>query len=1084
VTSAPLLGTTLRALAATVAGHLLGRPNSRKWLLQWCILSESKRGDLPPPVRRDPWSRPIHRENPRERSHDTMTASISASPHGVAVRRYFTSEGVHPYDEVEWSLFDAVLNDLKRPDVEFPRTWSQNAVNIVAHKYFYGDLDDSTSERSLREVLDRVVDTIVEWGADYFASPVDAETFNHELKHLLVHQMASFNSPVWFNLGVTNRDQQASACFILAVEDDMRSILNWYVEEGLIFKRGSGAGINLSSIRSSMEKLTGGTPASGPVSFMRGADASAGVIKSGASVRKAAKMVILDVDHPDIEEFIWCKKHEEDKQRALAEAGFDMTFDGKDMFSVQYQNANNSVRVTDEFMRAAERDGEWVLRSVTTGEPLKHVRARDLLRQMAESAWHCADPGIQYHSTINRWHTTPNAGAINGSNPCLRRGTRLLTSAGWRAVEDLCSDSVQLFDGVGYALGKVWETGTKPIVRLETSDGRYVDTTADHQVYTSDGWVSASECLGATIPQIEVLEVAERLPRCSVVAESTVTAVVDLGMEDRVYDFSVPTTNMGLADGVLVHNCSEYMHLDNSACNLVSLNLRKFCEDGQFANADFAHAIDILILAQDIIVGRSSYPTEKIGETARAYRQLGMGYANLGGMLMSLGLPYDSNEGRAWAAAVTALMSGQAYHASTEIAHSQGPFDGYAADSGGMQRILRMHRDALRDIGPEAPQDVVAAAQSAWDSAVDEAELHGVRNAQISLLAPTGTISLMMDCDTLGIEPDLGLIKNKKLVGGGHMRIVNQTVPVALRTLGYDENQVADVLAHVQEHEDMDGAPHVSPAHLPVFDCALGTRSISAMGHVRMLEAVQPFLSGAISKTVGTPNSATVEDIEEIFIEGWKRGLKAVSVYRDGCKVAQPMSTGKKLAQPTQTIDQAVVTRNKLPIERASKTRSFRIGDTKGYLTSGQYADGSVGEIFIKLGKQGSTLSGVLDALAIVTSIALQYGVPLEALVTKLAGMRFEPSGITNDSDLRFATSIVDYIYRRLAALYLPQELRNDIGVYTVADRTEGELEPTPVSVPVAAHGDAPYCAVCGVVMRRSGACFICGDCGSSSGCS
>jgi ribonucleoside-diphosphate reductase alpha chain len=903
---------------------------------------------------------------------------------GLVFERFFTDPATHPYDALEWQLRDAVISDHKTGEVafeqrgvEFPADWSMIATNIVSQKYFRGPLGSPGRERSVKQMVDRVADTITGWGvADgYFADAASAEVFNLELKHLLVTQRAAFNSPVWFNCGV-EETPQCSACFILSVEDRMSSILNWYVEEGTIFKGGSGSGVNLSSIRSSVEHLKGGGEASGPVSFMRGADASAGTIKSGGKTRRAAKMVILDVDHPDVEEFIWCKQREEDKSRALQAAGFDMSLDGRDAASVQYQNANNSVRVTDAFMQAVVDGADFHLRAVTTGEVTKTLPARDLMRQMAEAAWACADPGIQYDTTINDWHTTPRAGRINGSNPC-----------------------------------------------------------------------------------------------------------------------------------------SEYMHLDNSACNLASLNLRKFEQGGTFDVDAFCRAIEVVFTAQEIIVGNSSYPTDRIAANARRYRQLGLGYANLGGLLMSLGLPYDSDEGRAWAGAITALMTGHAYATSAEIAKVTGPFEGFADDREGVLRVLRKHRAALGAIdATRAPAAVLAAARESWDTAVEVGESHGIRNAQATVLAPTGTIGLMMDCDTTGIEPDLGLVKSKKLVGGGSMRIVNQTVPHALRNLGYQPEQVEAIVAYIDDHATVEGAPALRPEHVAVFDCAMGERAIAPMGHLKMMAAAQPFLSGAISKTVNLPETATVEDVEEMYLEGWRLGLKAIAIYRDNCKVAQPLSIDKK--QPTAAesaaaaVQPAAIVRRRLPKQRPSQTISFQVGDADGYLTAGEYPGDGLGEIFVKLGKQGSTLSGIMDALAISVSLGLQYGVPLEAYVSKFINTRYEPAGLTDDPDIRFATSLTDYIFRRLAIEYLPAEQRQAMGIYTTAERT-AELDGTsapaapaePETPPADAtgqtvlpiepsrpvddiYGDAPLCLQCGSKMQRAGSCHVCPGCGTTSGCS
>jgi ribonucleoside-diphosphate reductase alpha chain len=906
---------------------------------------------------------------------------------GLAFKRYFTREGVHPFDEVEWEQRDAVIpnykeggNAFEQRDVEFPTTWSQNATNIVAQKYFRGTLGTPERESSVRQLVGRVVDTVTGWGRDggYFASEHDAQVFSEELSHLLVTQKASFNSPVWFNLGVPGMSAQASACFILAVDDHMSSILNWYVEEGTIFKGGSGSGINLSTLRSSKERVNGGGTASGPVSFMRGADASAGTIKSGGKTRRAAKMVILNADHPDVRDFIWCKAHEERKARALRDAGFDMDLDGADSYSIQYQNANNSVRVSDEFMRAYELDQDWKLKSVTTGETVETVRAREITREVAQAAWECADPGMQYDTTINEWHTCPASGRINASNPC-----------------------------------------------------------------------------------------------------------------------------------------SEYMHLDNSACNLASLNLMKFIDDeGTFDVKSFRKAVEIVFTAQEIIVGPADYPTEKIAENARAYRQLGLGYANLGALLMARGLPYDSDGGRAWAGAITSLMTGQAYRTSARIAEAIGPFDGYAPNADAMLRVMRKHRAAADDIDGElVPEALLSAAKQSWDNAIAFGARHGYRNAQATVLAPTGTIGLMMDCDTTGIEPELALVKTKKLVGGGTMQFVNQTVPRALQRLGYDASQVEDIVAYIAEHNSVAEAPHLKDEHQSVFDTAMGEQAIQYMGHVRMMAAAQPFISGAISKTVNMPEHVTVEEVERLFIESWRLGLKAVAIYRDNCKVAQPLSADKKKgATVTEPADLARPVRKRLPQTRPSMTTKFEVGDAEGYITASSYPDDGIGEIFLKTSKQGSTLAGITDAFSIAVSIGLQYGVPLETYVSKFINMKFEPSGMTNDPDIRFATSLVDYVFRRLALDHLPLEQREALGIRSIDERKQTaaaeaaeklgttveevvasvKAEATSKSVPVvetsvvsqAQAADAPLCYTCGSKMLPAGSCYVCPSCGSTSGCS
>ena len=910
----------------------------------------------------------------------TREGDVEVIREGLTFKRFFTQEGTHPFDQVDWETRDAVIpnykeggNAFEQRDVEFPRSWSQNATNIVAQKYFRGTLGTPQRESSVRQLVARVVDTITGWGRKnaYFASEHDAEIFADELTHLLVNQMAAFNSPVWFNVGVADTPQQCSACFILAVDDHMSSILNWYVEEGTIFKGGSGSGINLSKLRSSKEGLAGGGTASGPVSFMRGADASAGTIKSGGKTRRAAKMVILDVDHPDVRDFIWCKATEEKKARALRDAGFDMDLDGRDSYSIQYQNANNSVRVTDEFMQAVLEDRDWKLKAVTTGESLETTRARDLMRDIALAAWECADPGMQYDTTINEWHTCPASGRINASNPC-----------------------------------------------------------------------------------------------------------------------------------------SEYMHLDNSACNLASLNLMKFLDaDGNFDVRSFRRATEIVFTAQEIVVGESDYPTDKIGENARAFRQLGLGYANLGALLMARGLPYDSDQGRAWAGAITAIMTGWAYRTSARIAEVTGPFAGYASNADAMLRVMRKHRAAADQIDAElVPEGMLSAAKQSWDEAIALGEQHGYRNAQASVLAPTGTIGLMMDCDTTGIEPELALVKTKKLVGGGTMQFVNQTVPRALAKLGYDTAQADDIVAYIAEHNSVADAPHLKTEHYPVFHTAMGEQPIHYMGHVRMMAAAQLYISGAISKTVNMPEEATVEEVEELFVESWRLGLKAVAIYRDNCKVAQPLSADKKKTAEAPEAEPAVLAwsaKKRLPQSRPALTTSFRVGDAEGYVTAGSYPDNGLGEIFLKASKQGSTLSGIMDAFSIAVSVGLQYGVPLEDYASKFINMKFEPSGMTNDPDIRFASSIVDYVFRRLALDHLTWEQREALGIRSIQERTEEAeekiaqldagsasepplaVQPTePVERPTARVLDAPLCYQCGSKMQPAGSCYVCGTCGSTSGCS
>jgi ribonucleoside-diphosphate reductase alpha chain len=976
---------------------------------------------------------------------------------GLAVQRIFTTPGVHPYDEVSWERRDVVQQNWKtgatifeQRAVEFPDFWSVNASTIVTTKYFRGAVGTEQREQSLRQLIDRVVLTYTKAGKDhgYFATPEDADLFEHELTWALLHQVFSFNSPVWFNVG-TSSPQQVSACFILAVDDSMDSILNWYREEGLIFKGGSGAGLNLSRIRSSKELLrsSGGT-ASGPVSFMRGADASAGTIKSGGATRRAAKMVVLDVDHPDIEEFVETKAREEEKIRVLRDAGFDMDLGGTDITSVQYQNANNSVRVSDEFMQAVEGKESFGLRSRTSNEVIETVDAAALFTKIADAAWRCADPGIQYDGTINDWHTNPETGRITASNPC-----------------------------------------------------------------------------------------------------------------------------------------SEYMSLDNSSCNLASLNLLKFLnDDGSFDGARFAKTVELVITAMDISICFADFPTEAITDTTRKYRQLGIGYANLGALLMASGLAYDSDGGRAVAASITSLMTGTAYRRSAEMAAVVGPYEGYARNAEAHKRVMRKHaaaNDAIRT-AHTMDKDVQGLATQAWEGALKLGEMNGYRNAQASVLAPTGTTGFMMDCDTTGIEPDFSLVKFKKLVGGGSMQIVNLTIPRALAKLGYTQETIEAIIEHIAQNGHVIDAPGLKPDHYEVFDCAMGARSIKAMGHVRMMAAAQPFLSGAISKTVNLPEDATVEEIENVYLQGWKMGLKALAVYRDNCKVGQPLSDAKaagadkahdgteggSTAGPAvEKIVQKVVefrpTRKRLPKRRPSETISFAVGGAEGYLTAGSYPDDGIGELFLKFGKQGSTLGGVMDAFSIAVSIGLQYGVPLETFVEKFTNLRFEPAGLTDDPDIRMAQSIMDYVFRRLALDYLDFDTRSAMGIHTAEERTRhldtGSYAPVaspaaaslgepateagpesdaeteiasysqsvsvkpaaprvvPSVAPTAASevesgsgaasakvipggevhssaelmerfqgkvADAPMCLTCGTKMRPAGSCYVCEGCGSTSGCS
>ena len=944
-----------------------------------------------------------------------------SKPAGLTIERVFTTEGVHPYDEVTWERRDVVQTNWKtgatvfeQMGVEFPDYWSLTASTLVTTKYFRGALGTSVRENSLRQLIDRVVSKYRQAGEEhgYFATPADAETFEHELTWMLLHQYFSFNSPVWFNVG-TKSPQQVSACFILSVDDSMDSILNWYKEEGFIFKGGSGAGLNLSRIRSSKELLSSGGTASGPVSFMRGADASAGTIKSGGATRRAAKMVVLDVDHPDIEEFVETKAREEDKIRALRDAGFDMDLGGKDIVSVQYQNANNSVRVSDEFMSAVENGGDFGLRARQSGEVIETVDARDLFGKIAKAAWECADPGIQYDDTINAWHTNPETGRITASNPC-----------------------------------------------------------------------------------------------------------------------------------------SEYMSLDNSSCNLASLNLLKFLrDDDTFDINTFVKAVELIITAMDISICFADFPTESIGDTTRNYRQLGIGYANLGALLMAMGRGYDSESGRSLAAAITSVMTGTSYRRSDELAAVVGPYNGYARNASAHQKVMRKHQvanDAVRVVEP-ADRHIHDVATREWEQVVALGAKNGYRNAQASVLAPTGTIGFMMDCDTTGVEPDFSLVKFKKLVGGGSMQIVNQTIPRALRRMGYNDEVAEAIVAFISEHGHVIGAPGLKLEHYEVFDTAMGERAIKPMGHVRMMAAVQPFLSGAISKTVNLPESASVDEIADVYLQGWKLGLKALAVYRDNCKVGQPLSDGGKKAEPAASTPEPAAAqpevrieyrprRQRLPKSRMGRTTSFTVGGAEGYMTSSEYTDGRLGELFLKLGKQGSTLAGVMDAFSIAISIALQYGVPLETYVQKFTNLKFEPAGMTDDPDLRMAQSIIDYVFKRLALDYLSFDERAELGIYTAAERARyvetgsyiseedeaemieseslkndaadnmrfdeaGANQPSLIAATPVVSGeahttaelmekisghaiDAPLCFTCGTKMRPSGSCYVCEGCGSTSGCS
>jgi ribonucleoside-diphosphate reductase alpha chain len=1344
---------------------------------------------------------------------------------GLKVRRIYTTAGVHPYDEVNWERRDVVMTNwrdgsinFEQHGVEFPDFWSVNAANIVTTKYFRGAMDTAQREWSLKQLVDRVVGVYEKTGREhgYFGTDEDAEIFGHELRYALIHQVFSFNSPVWFNVG-TASPQQVSACFILAVDDTIDSILEWYREEGLIFKGGSGSGVNLSKIRSSKELLSSGGTASGPVSFMRGADASAGTIKSGGATRRAAKMVVLDVDHPDIAEFIVAKAREEEKIRVLRDAGFDMDLGGKDIVSVQYQNANNSVRVSDEFMHAVEEGKDFDLCARLTGEAVERVQAKGLFRSLAQAAWACADPGIQYDGTINNWHTCPESGRISASNPCFPADQRVFTDKGLIRIGDLVRRAANEEQFAVYTNDVTAEadpqdrvtatmptrymvTGRNEILELRFSDGARLRCTPGHRIWTANrGWVHAEEltaedkvvrsfqhaprpmadsrfpmhallaieyektrkplqipskwdeefahylgwltgdgcvdsreanavtvygsdedkdvalprhhalltritgfeskpsvqpngtlqlrvtrqAFGQFLHQLGVAEghapdkvvpaAVYQAPEDAVIsflrglfdADGCVVRQVgnetryvglgsrseelligvqellaSLGIASRIYlaskskratfhytrrdgseasygsegpffdlritagalrdfhqliGFSLPSkqakltgiveqtgfykvdrtvrmvsreskgfeTTYNLTEprnhsyivgGTVVANCSEYVHLDNSSCNLASINLLKFLRDDDTFDADrFRRVTELVITAMEISITFADFPTEKIAATTRAYRQLGIGYANLGALLMATGHAYDSDGGRAIAATITSLMTGTAYKTSAEMAAAVGPYDGYPRNAEAHKRVIRMHADASTRIGTVGAMDreILDLARATWRECEDLGETNGYRNSQASLLAPTGTIGLMMDCDTTGIEPDLALVKFKKLVGGGSMQIVNQTVPRALKNLGYPKEQVEAITEYIAENGHVVNAPGLRPEHYEVFDCAMGERCIGAMGHVQMMAAVQPHLSGAISKTVNMPESATVEDVERIYFEGWKLGLKALAIYRDNCKVGQPLSDARKkpaeAAAPAPAPEPHRPVRRRLPRQRPATVTKFSVAGADGYMTVSSYPDDGVGEVFLKLGKQGSTLAGVMDAFSIAISVGLQYGIPLDSYVAKFTNMRFEPAGLTDDPDIRIASSVMDYIFRRLALDHLPYDVRAELGILSAPERANevagqyppglvddpdpeelaqsaaaenpyyseravvsppAQANPTPGQVrqtraptaPTARPAprsstelieaqqgrtaDAPLCLTCGTKMRPAGSCYVCEGCGSTSGCS
>jgi ribonucleoside-diphosphate reductase alpha chain len=1278
----------------------------------------------------------------------------------IGVERYFTSDGDDPFETVDWETRTALIPGKDGPsfeqkDVEFPSFWSQTATNIVAQKYFRGKLNSPQREHSVRQMIGRVSDTITTWGVKdgYFIDQAEADTFHAELTHLLLHQMVAFNSPVWFNVGF-EENPQCSACFILSVDDSMDSILDWITKEGRVFRGGSGSGINLSKLRSSKEQLSKGGYASGPVSFMRGADASAGTIKSGGKTRRAAKMVVLNVDHPDIEEFIWCKQHEEEKARVLQAAGYDMSLDSPDWASIQYQNANNSVRVTDEFMRAVLEDEKWNLTARTDGSVVSTVRARDLMHQISEAAWKCADPGMHYDTTMNDWHTCPASGRINASNPCFPGDARVHTSIGLVQIEELydraqAGEEFQVYTHDATAEQPaagvrattplaIMRNGVKPIVRLRFANGQELRCTENHRLWTTNrGYVEAKDLVesdhvllcdaptpafdaawelpvpvpvaaGATtvdglperwsaglgtmlgvltgdgcltdtqavwvyggseiedgtidehqrlleqqfgsvsrvqmgngtvqlrIGRTEVrrllrdlgasrdLSPFKRVPRsifqappevqgsflaglfaadgCVARSEGNATRYVGLGSaseallkdvqrlllgfgirariyangsEDRgsftytradgntrtyasnaafdlrisgtdieqfaarigfasvgkqakleqllqtttryatkagaalvsrdedgqetVYNLTEPTNHSYIVDGIVVANCSEYLHVDNSACNLASLNLMKFRdpETLEFQVERFERAVDIIFMAQEILVSNSSYPTEEITRNANAMRQLGLGYANLGALLMARGLPYDSDEGRAYAGAITAIMTGRAYRKSADMAGRVGPFEEYGKNSDAMLRVIRKHRAAVANIDAGVvPDEMMLAARTAWDEALALGEANGYRNAQATVLAPTGTISFMMDCDTTGVEPDFSLVKSKKLVGGGDITIVNQTVPTALSKLGYAPHEIDQIVAFVNEHNTVVGAPGFKGEHLQVFDVAVGDRAIHHMGHVKMMASVQPFISGAISKTVNLPTEVTVDDVAGLYIDAWKLGVKAIAIYRDGCKVAQPLST----KSDTPELIAAKPQRRVMPIERQEIGRKFKVGEYEGYIHVGLFPEGDPGDVFVDIAKEGTTLAGLMNAFMIAVSVGIQYGVPLEVFVSKFAHMRFEPSGLTNDPDIRVAKSIPDYIFRWMGKRFLDTDQQADLGIMSqaVRDRIAASYDAQEAGEPAseAAHSpsagqaalfnaweDAVECAKCGGRKVRTGACYTCRDCGDNSGC-
>lgn len=1142
----------------------------------------------------------------------------------LSFERCFTDGTTHPYDMFEWGTRDVVQKNaaqeviFEQLGVEFPTHWSETASTIVTSKYFRGHVGREGRESSLKDVVDRIVDTYTKHALGLgYLDQESADVFSDELKYAMVAQLFAFNSPVWFNVGVPGRPQVVSACYILSIADSLEDITSWIATESKIFQGGSGAGVNLSPLRGSNERLSAGGYASGPVSFMQAADSAAGAVKSGGSTRRSAKMVILDVDHPDVESFVRSKADEEGKIRVLQEAGYDMGVSGKDMFSVQYQNANNSVAITDEFMQAVKDDADWDLINRTDGGVSKTVRAKELFEQIAQAAWECADPGVFFTSTINRWHTIPNAGPITASNPCFPGDQRVLTTEGLIPIKELvergeAGDVVSVYTNdvssrtsqtervVASAPVRFMRTGVNPIVRLYFDDGSMVRCTPNHSFFTTKGkveakdlteddlvWVSDSPAgrLGDR-PELDVqqalealeagdMEVVSELATCShasavefflaacpdpagddileiyVEDDDIARLVADVGnslgldisvdtsvstvfvsserlraLEEGTVDFfaaarrkklvkriddgqeetfniTEPRNHSYVVGSTVVANCGEYMSIDNSSCNLASINLLPFLDEetNEFDVDRFEYLCRLLITAMDVSVSFAQFPTEEITNNTRAFRQLGLGVTNLGALLMSRGLPYDSDEGRDFAAAIISLMTGAAYHQSALVAAAVGPYDGFENNREPHLGVLEMHANASKTSLPYLK--VGERAAQVWDDALVQANKFGVRNSQVSLSAPTGTISFCMDASTTGIEPDFALVKHKNMVGGGFMQLINAEVPRALRFLGYSPEQISDIDDYVLEHGHVVGAPHLDPEHVPVFDCAVGERAISPMGHVKMLAAIQPFLSGASSKTVNMPESATVADVADMYMKAWELGVKDLAIYRDNCKVGQPLSSKKK--DPTEQVEPTAApptpTRRRLPARRSSTTTSFSVGGAEGYLTTGHYPDGSPGELFLRLGKQGSTLSGMLDAFSIAVSIGLQYGVPLETYVEKFANQAFEPAGMTSDPDVRMAKSIIDYVFRRMALDSLDKETREMYNIYSTAERTamlqggaaptedEEELIPAPPSPKVVSgrdshSGDAPLCLTCGSQTIRAGACHICPSCGSTTGCS